>query len=161
MCTAMALIYGLHFHYYPPVCFIAAAFITGGRIVFALTKYDSCFTGFDKEPTLSETTHHVKDGLMKLGFDVSPADIVPVSGQWALLARKLLADPQKKSLIRHAQSNLIAYREKQPHGQDEESIEDEVCNMEAQDMARELERASRISVLEERSVNVYYCTQVS
>ena len=162
MYAGMAFINGLHVHCYPPVFFLvtAAAFVTGGRIVFAVTQYDSCYTEFDdEEPTLSETKHHVKKGLMSLEpkFDVSLDDIVPVSGKWALLARQLLANPQNTTHLKNSQRCLTRYMERQPHGEGEENIQKQVSDMDAQNIARELERASNISFLEERLVIWLQC----
>lgn len=133
----------------------STASITGGRIVFAVTKFDSSYKQ-DDEPTLLETQQYVKMGFMNLGFNVPLDDIIPISGEWALVARQLLVGPKQTGLLRRARKYLTAYKEKeQPHGEsgeDEESIEDQVRTMEVQNVAEELEHASNISILEERLV---------
>ena len=136
--------------------FTSAAFVTGGRIVFAVTKFDSSYTGYGEEPTLFATKQYVKKGLMGLGFDVPLDDIVPVSGQWALLARQLQPGSQQRELKR-AQDSLIAFKGKQPHGEGEDSIDEQVHSMGVQNMAKELERASNILILEERLVTWLLC----
>ena len=140
------------------VLFTTAAFVSGGRIVFAVTKFDSSYTGYGAEPTLPETKQHVKKGLMKLGFDVDVDDIVPVSGQWALLARQLQPDCQEREL-KCAQTYLIAFKEKQPRGEGEDNIDEQVHSMGVQNLAKELERASSILILEERLATWLSCCQ--
>ena len=137
--------------------FTSAAFVTGGRIVFAVTKFDSSYTGYGEEPTLFQTQQHVKEGLIRLGFDVPLDDIVPLSGQWALLARQLQPDSQPREL-RCAQGYLIAFKGKQPHGEGEDSIDVQVHSMELRNMAKELEKASNILILEERLVTWLSCS---
>ena len=124
--------------------------------MFAVTKFDSSYVGYGEEPTLSKTKQHVKEGLMRLGFDVPLDDIVPVSGQWALLSRQLQPDSPQRD-IRCAQAYLIAFKEKQPHGEGEGSIDEQVHSMELQNVAKELERASNILILEERLVTWLSC----
>lgn len=138
------------------VLFTSAAFVTGGRIVFAVTKFDSCYTGYGEEPTLFQAKRHVKKGLMNLGFDVPLDDIVLVSGQWALLARQLQPDCQEREL-KCAQTYLIAFKGKQPHGEGEDGIDKQVHSMGVQNLAKELERASSILILEERLVTLLSC----
>lgn len=136
--------------------FTFAAFVTGGRIVFAVTKFDNSYTGYGEEPTLSDTKQHVKEGLVNLGFDVPLDDIVPVSGQWALLARQLHPNSRQRDL-RRAQGYVIEFKGKQPNGENEDRIDEQVHSMGVQNLAMELERASNILVLEERLVTGLSC----
>ena len=137
----------------------SAAFVTGDRIVFAVTKFDNSYTGHGKEPTLSKTKQYVMKGLMNLGFDVPLDDIVPVSGEWALSARQLQPNPKHRELKR-AQDSIIAFKESQPHGENEDSIDEQVHSMGVQNLAKELERASNILILEKRLVTWLSCVRL-
>lgn len=123
--------------------------------MFAVTKFDNYYTGInEKEISPVKTQEYVRDGLLALEFDVPLESIVLVSGKWALLARQLLGDPQQSmKLLKHAQRSLASCKEKEPRGEDE-SIDcyEEVRKMEAQEVAKELQKASQILDLEKRFV---------
>ena len=148
------------------ICYIAhtsAAFITDGRIVFAVTKFDNYYTGSDEEELSAvDTQEHVREGLLELGFNVSLESIVPISGKWALRARQLQADPQQNMhLLKDARRHLTDCKEKEARGEDESiDCHEQVRRMEPREVATELQKASQILDLEKRFVS-YFCMYFS
>ena len=133
----------------------STAFITDGRIVFAVTKFDNYYTGSDEEELSSvETQEYVRKGLLELKFDVSLESIVPISGKWALRARQLLGDPQQSMhLLEDARKCLTYCKEKEARGEGESiDYREQVLKMEAGKVATELQKASQILDLEKRFV---------
>ena len=148
------------------ICYIAhtsAAFITNGRILFAVTKFDNYYTGSDEEELSAvDTQEHVRKGLLELGFHVSLESIVPISGKWALRARQLLDDSQQSiDLLKDARRCLTYCNEKEARGEDESiDCHEQVHRMEPRKVATELQEASQILELEKRFVS-YFCTYFS
>lgn len=120
----------------------SSAFSTDHRIVIAVTKYDQHYSGIDPELEVSQVKQIVGEGLKEIGITVPSDDIVPVCGQWALIARMLKANIQDRSLSRKARRYHQVF-------QDSQNMDD-TQNMDDEEVAGVLEDISSIVKLEQR-----------
>ena len=87
--------------------------------MIAVTQFDAYYVdSSDAEINARETVdyiyHHLKDSKHYLSKD----RIIPVSGKWALLARRLKKDPGNAALLKDACRCLTAFKEAAVCGQD-------------------------------------------
>lgn len=122
---------------------------TNQRIVFAVTKYDQYYEGEeDEEITMGDVQQSVKEHLrQKFEIFVQCEQIVPVCGQWALKARQLKKNCHDDGLSRKARRILQAFMDRNACGENFR-----IDDLDALNVAIQLERASNIVQLEERLV---------
>ena len=128
----------------------SSAFSTDQRIVIAVTKYDQRYSGTDPDHELevSQVRELVKEGLEETGITVPLDYIVPVSGQWALAARRLKANIQDRSLSRQARLYHHVFQNSQ--STDDTQNMDDTQNIDDEMVAGVLEDISSIVELEQR-----------
>jgi len=119
-----------------------SAFSTDQRILIAVTKFDHHYSGDVHELEVWEVQRHVKEGLEEIGITVPTEQIVPVCGEWALIARLLKANIQDRSVSRRARLYHQIFLTSQNM--------DVTQNMSDEEVAGVLEDISSITRLEQR-----------
>ena len=134
---------------------ILTAMVDDGRLVVAVTHYDQYYSNgsMEEEMGTAEVITYTQDHLQEAGYSLAREQIVPMSGEWALEARQLKADPNNKSLLSKARRHLEDYKDACAHGEDLD-IHHEVEMISAAEVADELEVASNIGKLESRHVYI-------
>ena len=117
------------------------------RLVIAVTQFDKQYTPEDDKLSLQTIREVVCSSVRAAVGKCIPEDmVVPVSGLWAWIARRLMCNPTNEKERQKAIECLQSYDE-EPRGQDDrENIE----RSQSLVIASNLEKASRIRVLEDR-----------
>ena len=120
-------------------CLILGAFDSHGRVLVAVTKYDSMY---QERPKKRKSEKEIKKRVQQnvnaaTGRGISDDAIVLVCGKWALHARLLQRDPDDV----HSQQIVMAGLSlvDAPSGQKEDSFENKAVTMEGKTKIKEVE----------------------
>ena len=94
--------------------------IADGRLVVVVTQCDAYYDDCDEtEMNREETIDYIHDSLR--GLKLSRDRIIPVSGKWGLIARRLKTNPEDATILKAATRFLTSFKEATVCGQDHTS----------------------------------------
>ena len=118
--------------------------LQSNRLVVVVTKFDEFYTAVDESQCLSEEEikSEVCASVTKAtgGAQLPKENVIPICGLWAYTAKQLACNPHNEELQKKARKYLKKYGEAQAE------------DIPGSELARLLEKASNIALVEKRYV---------
>ena len=125
--------------------FHSAGIFKEGRLIIVMNKLDQITSG---ENIRERVCKYIQDKVCHCeAKDIPREAVIPVYGKWAFEARMLAGDQSNERKETVAQ--ILSQRSSQPCGQGEDHKK-VLVEMPSEDLAKELERISSITILERR-----------
>ena len=126
--------------------FHSAGIFKEGRLIIVMNKLDQITSGEDIRKKVCE---YIQDKVCRCeAKDIPREAVIPVYGKWAFEARMLAGD-QSNDRRKETVARILSQRSSQPFGQGEDCGK-VLAEKPSEDLAKELEQISNITILERR-----------